>query len=247
VPRLRSGLLAAWNSAWLVGRVGPDEVVDACTGADAPHLVDGLGLDVLPLRELLVTWRRTGSPVRAVLPVPGDVRGLPGPPEFRAAAIEAGEAVCGVGLAAVPHVVDHAPSSAPTTVRWQTFATEGLPPDPLQLNEAQYDLTTAIRESATALAAADVAAGGRDVGEALAKARRAGERLDLPPGFPPSAVALLAQAERLQAVLELAGQDPVGGAIDRTGMLTRAESLRPLGSAVRRARMAAYNGGTPVG
>src|SRR3954468_1051940 len=71
--------------------------------------------------------------------------------------------------------------------------------------------------------------------------RRAGERLTLPPGFPPRAVALVAQAERLQAVLDLALADPAGGAIDRMGMAARASALRPLATAVRRARVAGYN------
>jgi hypothetical protein len=56
-------------------------------------------------------------------------------------------------------------------------------------------------------------------------------------------VALLSQADRLQAVLDLALADPIGGAVDRAGMAARAEALRPLATAVRRARMAAYNAG----
>jgi hypothetical protein len=71
--------------------------------------------------------------------------------------------------------------------------------------------------------------------------RRAGEQLNLPPGFPARAVALIAQAERLQAVLDLAARDPTGGAIDRTGISARLGALRPLATAVRRARLAGYN------
>ena len=55
----------------------------------------------------------------------------------------------------------------------------------------------AIRDSARALLAADVSGASGEVGEALAHARRAGERLDLPSGYPSRAVALLAQAERM--------------------------------------------------
>jgi hypothetical protein len=54
-------------------------------------------------------------------------------------------------------------------------------------------------------------------------------------------VALLAQAERLQAVLDLALSDPAGGAIDRMGMAARTSALTPLATAVRRARLAGYN------
>jgi hypothetical protein len=244
VTRLRSGALAAWCGAWLHGHCGPDEVVDAVTESDAPHQVGGLpghDTELVSLHAVLRAWRSTGAPIRLVLPVAGDVRGVPGPAPFRSAALETGEAVCGGGVGVVPQVIDYSPSSAPTTVLWQAFAIDPVPPDPLQVGEAQHDLTTAIRESATALSAADVAGWVEDIADALHDARRAGEQLNLPPSFPSRAVALLAQAERLQAVLDLAEQDPTGGAIDRTGIAARAAGLRPLATAVRRARLAGYN------
>jgi hypothetical protein len=198
-------------------------------------------LELAPLREVLVAWRRGGGTVRLVLPVAGDVRGLPGPAQFRSAALEQGEAAAGCGLGVVPEVVDYAPSSAPPTVLWQAFATEPAPVDFVSVADAQYELTTAIRESASALSAADVAGWIDDIADTLHDARHAGERLNLPPGFPPRAVALLAQAERLQAVLDLAFTDPTGGAIDRTGIAARTAALKPLATAVRRARVAGYN------
>jgi hypothetical protein len=237
----RSGRLAAWSAAYFAGRVSLDQVVDAVSEDDAPHRVSGLAFDGAPLHELLATWRRGGAAVRAVLPVAGDVRGVPGPAAFRAAALEQGEAVLGPGLGIVPEIIDHYPSSAPTSVTWQVFAVEPVPADHISVADAQYDLTTAIRESASALSAADVAGGVDDIAEALADARRAGEHLHLPPGHPTRAVALLAQAERLQAVLELAFSDPAGGAIDRMGMAARTSALKPLATAVRRARLAGYN------
>jgi hypothetical protein len=248
MSRRRCGPLAAWTGAWLAGACGADDVIAAVTGADAPHLVGGLaGFDPEPvgLAELLIAWRhgqrRGHSSVRLVAPVAGDVRGLPGPAAFRSAALEAGEAVCGPGVGVVAQVIDHFPSSAPTSVMCQAFAVEASPPDHQQLSEAQYDLTTAIRESATALSAADVAGWVDDVAADLHDARRAGEILNLPPDFPSRAVGLISQAERLQAVLDLAATDPTGGAIDRTGIAARAEGLRPLATAVRRARLAGYN------
>jgi hypothetical protein len=238
---LRSGVLAAWMSAWFAGDVGPDEVVDATTGDDAAHQVAGLGLDLVALRDVLVTWRRAHQPVRLVLPVPGDLRGVPGPGEFRSAALDAGEAVCSGELALVPEITDYYPSSAPTSVVWHAHVIEPAPPDYAQLAEVAYELGQAIREAATALRAADVAGSAGDVADALHDARRAGEHLNLPPGFPSRAVALLAQAERMHAVLDLAAADPEGGAIDRFGMSARASALRPLEVAVRRARLAGYN------
>ncbi len=246
MSRLRSGPLAAWTSSWLAGDASSDEVLRATAGADAPHQVSGLAEfdgEWVPLSEALIRWRRAGETVRLVLPVAGDVRGVPGPSEFRTAALEVGEAVHGGGLGLVPHVVEHAPSSAPPSVVWQAYHVDPAPPDFLAVSDAQHDLTIAIRDCASALSAADVAGGAEGVADDLGDARRAGERLNLPSGFPPRAVALLAQAERLQAVLDLAARDPMGGAIDRAGIASRAEALRPLRLAVRRARLAGYNAG----
>jgi len=244
VHHLRSGPLAAWSAAWLDGRVVSDEVLRATAGSDAPHQVGGLAdfdAELVPLSEVLLAWRRAGGPVRLVLPVAGDMRGLPGPAEFRSAALEAGEAVCGATVGIVPTVIEYAPSGAPTTVLWQAFEIADAPADFIAVADAQYELTTAIRESASALSAADVAGGIDDIAEVLHDARRAGENLNLPPGFPSRAVTLVAQSERLQVLLDLAAQDPTGGAIDRAGIAARGEALRPLATAVRRARLAGYN------
>jgi hypothetical protein len=236
----RCGPLAAWTAAWQRGVVGPDEVVDAVTGDDAPHLVRGLPEheDYVPLYEALGLWRRRGAAVRVMLPVPGDVRGLPGPSGFRGSALDAREAVGGAGIALVP---EYAPSSAPPTVAWHAFETDEPPYDEHLLGDAQFQLASAIRDAASEMAAADVPGWMDDFGPALRDARRAGETVNVPPGHPPRAVALLAQAERLQAVLDIAALDPVGGAYDRTGISARRDALRPLEVAVRRALLAGYN------
>lgn len=239
---VRSGALATWSRAWLVGRVGFDQVVDAVAGADAPHGVEAMADgDLASLLDVLVAWRRGGGSPRLLLPVAGDIRGVPGPNEFRGAALDAGEAVVSAGLGLVPEITSYEPSSAPSSVIWFAYPTDALPLDHLDVGEAQYELTTAIRDSASALAAADVAGGLADVAGTLRDARRAGEFLNLPPDYPSRAVALLAQAERLQAVLDLALADPAGGAVDQAGMARRADALRPLATAVRRGRLAGYN------
>ncbi|MEO9139391.1 MAG: hypothetical protein ABI345_10035 [Jatrophihabitans sp.] len=239
---LRSGALAAWARAWSAGVVSLDDVIDAATAGDAPHLVSGLvGADLVTLQDLLVAWRASGATIRCSLPDAGDVRGLPAPAGFRAAALDAGEAVVAGALSVVPEVIDFSPSSAPPAVIWRVHATEQAPPDHQSVSDAQYDLTTAIRESASALAAADVGRWRDGLGGGLSGARRAGENINLPASYPPRAVALLAQSERLQAVLDLAMDDPLGGAVDRYGADARSAALRPLATAVRRARLAAYN------
>ncbi|TAM90305.1 MAG: hypothetical protein EPN43_05925 [Jatrophihabitans sp.] len=234
---LRSGALAVWTSAWLAGNCAPDDVLTAATGSDAPHAVAGAD----SLLDVLAGWRRAGEPVRLVLPVPGDVRGVPNEASFRAAALDAAEAVVGAGLALVPEVVDRHPSSAPTSVTWRAFAVPPTPVDHLDPAEAQSELAAAIRDAASALTAAAVGGAEAGIAEALHDARHAGERLHLPPGHPPRAVALLAQAHRMRAVLDLTARDPVGGAVDRFGMSARDAALRPLATATRRALLAGYN------
>jgi hypothetical protein len=54
-------------------------------------------------------------------------------------------------------------------------------------------------------------------------------------------VRLLAQADRLAAVLDLAAADAPGGSVTSAETRARDEALRPVATAVRRARLAAYN------
>ena len=240
---MRSGPFAAWVSAWLAGKASPDEVLLAVTGHDAPHRVRGVAAsdDLVPLSRVLIEWRATAPAVRLVLPVPGDVRGLPGPAAFRRAAIEAGEALFGGGLGLVPNVQEHAPSSAPPTVVWQAYEVTEAAPDFYSVAEAQHELTAAVRETASALTATQLTGSMRDVRDALGRARWAGVRLNLPPGHPAGAVRLVAQAQRLRAVVALAQQDPTGGAVGAAGITARSEALRGLATAVRRALIAGYN------
>jgi hypothetical protein len=243
VSRLRSGTFAAWCCAWLDGAAASDDVLQAVTGDDAPHVVEGLpgSADPAPLSEVLFVLRRTGARPRVILPAPGDLRGVPTGDEFRVASLDAGEAVAAGSLGLVPDIVDYTPSSAPTSVTWHAYAVQPVVPDHIGLADAGQDLTTAVRDCTAALTAADVSGASADIGEALQLARRAGERLVLPPSFPPRAVALLARAEQLHDVLELAFAEPFGGAVDRFSASARDASLRPLATAVRRARLAGYN------
>ena len=274
MSRVRSGLLAAWSSAWLAGEVGYDEVIDAVTGDDQPHRVVGLvdAVDVhpaatvdpvtlagpsgpgqeppdafgqpgVPLGWLLAALRdRWSTAPRLVLPVPGDPRGLPGPGPFTDAALQAGEAVLGDGLGVVPTITRHgsAVGSATISVRWTVFPTGDPSPDPITVAEAERALGAAIREATSALLVADVASWRPEIGERVARTRRPSDPR-LPPRCPPRAVRLLAQADRLADVLDLADADAPGGAVTGAQALARDEALRPLRTAVRRARIAAYN------
>jgi hypothetical protein len=243
---LRSGLLAAWGTAFLDGRTAYDLALDHVVGGDEPHRVVGLpgSTDDVPLGWALTAWRDLGvRALRLVLPVPGDPRGLPPPGAFATAAMAAGQGVLGGGLGLVPEVTRHgsAVGSATYAVCWRAYP--GLPepaPDPLAVPEAEYDLTGALREAASTLTAVDVASWRPELADDLARLRRA-TTPPLPPGYPPRAVRLLAQADRLAAVLELAEADAPGGALSAGAAAQRADALRPLWTAVRRARLAAYN------
>jgi hypothetical protein len=237
VTRLLCGPLAAWAGAWLNGTAAFDDVLTAASLGTPAGPVSALG-------EILIAWRQAQAQVRVVLPVPGDVRGLPGPAAFRNAALEIGQAVVGIGpetaIGAVPQFIDHRPSSAPLSVAWQRFPLDPPVTDYVSVTDAQYELTEAIRECASTLARLQLGAvgGDNDLPGELGAARRAGERINLPAGFPAAAVSLIAQAERMAAVLALADATVGPGGPER-----RTEVLAPLVIAVRRARLAGYNAG----
>jgi hypothetical protein len=241
---VRAGVLAAWTSAWLAGEAAYDDVVARVTGDDEPHRVTGLpgAAGETPLGWALPVLReRSPDGVRAVLPVAGDPRGLPGPGPFTTAALEAGEAVVGRGLGLVPRVTEHGSVADRTcSVLWTAYEVVEPAPDPLTVPEAEHELTAATRDAASALAALDVASWRPEVADELARVRR-GVTPELPPGHDARAVRLLASADRLAAVLDLAGADAPGGAVTGAEARARDDALRPLATAVRRARQAAYN------
>ena len=263
-----SATLALWANAWLDGAVAFDDVLDAVTQGAESHLVIDLpasqnashgrgdgsaGLDredsrpePARLGAVLIAWRAAGGPIQACLPVPGDVRGTPTSRPFRAAALDAGQGVFGGGIGLVPGRPTQSPSSAPPVTVWRAFPVDPAVPDPLQLSEAEHDLAVAVRETATLLRDRDLTGGRRPDARELERVRRASEGLRLPTGFPPRAAALLASAERLQAMVSLATQDVHGGAIDRGGVEARADALSQLATTVRRARLAGYNAARPL-
>jgi hypothetical protein len=237
-----SARLAVWTTAWLEGRAGFDDVLDAMARSGHRHLLVTDGEPEQPLGAALFDWRRAGvSGVRVVLPAAGDARGLPGPLEFGRAAIAAGEAAYGGPLGLVPTADAATASSAAPLVRWHASPIGPPAPDPLSLADATHDLAVAMRETASLFTAGQLSGASSEVSQALSRARRAGEQLDLPPGFPSPATALAAQAERLAEMLDIARADHRGGAVDRQGMGTRDDALRALVGVVRRARQAAYN------
>lgn len=253
--RVDAGRLVAWSSAWLAGLVSYDDALAAVT-RDRLHQVSGLAdhPDPVPLGWALTELRATGAAaVRLVLPVPGDLTGLPGPEGLRRAALTSTAAAVAAaqdaGLALVPRREEHGNETEGQTVSiaWTAFATEPLPGLVyLPLAEADHDLSTALRESTESLLTLDVARWRPELAEAITDLRRTArsgrdEGSWLPTGYPARARLLLSRAAQLGRVVELATADDPGASITTGEVNGRRAALASLERAVRRARLAAYN------
>ncbi len=247
----RSATLTGWGNSWLAGIVGLDDVmthVHASLGDHpAPHTLGGEPL-VLGLGKLRVAGAQR---LRLVLPVPGDPAGLPGPPALNRDAIDAGEAILVVGptppLALVPRVVTHGSAVEGTleSVHWELSTAACNPAPTAGLRAAELELADAIRTTTATLVDLDIA-GARP--EVLAVLRDRGHHPPtptLPPGYPPSAHALLARAARLAGLLDLAARDD-GAARSAAEVTHRAAALRGLHAAVRRAYEATFDAIDPT-
>ncbi len=240
MPDFPAGRFAAWATAWLAGRVSYDEALDALT-ADAAHSVVGLPGEEngAALGAALSALRGLGEQrFRLVLPVPGDVAGLPPVPALTAGALRAGQAVVGDRLALVP---ERAGAEALT---WTVVPLDGArtaPPVEGSLRSAAGALDLAVRDAARTLADLDLARWHPEVPALLAELGRPASGMRLPPDHDPVAVQVLARAQRLAAVLELATADAPGAAVTSAQMSARADALRPLSTAVREAITAAFN------
>lgn len=236
-----AGRFAVWATAWLAGRVGYDEALDALLGETA-HRVTGLpDTDgAVPLGPALSALRGLGEDrFRLVLPVPGDVRGLPRAAGLAALALESGQAAVGERLAFVPEPI------GPEVVGWTAVDLAGAPPAPPPaegtLRSAAGALDLAVRDAARTLAGLDLARWHPEVPALLAGLSKPATAPGLPADHDPLAVSVLARAQRLAAVLDLAMADAPGGAVTHAQATARDGALRPLADAVREATVAAYN------
>ena len=235
-----AGRFAVWATAWLAGRASYDTALDAIHG-DAAHRVSGLPdiPEAVPLGSALTALRGLGERrFRLVLPVPGDVRGLPPVPGLAPLAVEAGQAAVGDRLALVPEGL------GPEVVQWTAFPLDCTPPGPPvegTLRAVSGALDLAVADAARTLAGLDLARWNPEVPALLAGLAKPAPAPDLPPGHDPLAVSVLGRAQRLAAVLDLAMADAPGAAVNHSQAAARDEALRPLSTAVREAITAAYN------
>jgi hypothetical protein len=236
-----AGRFAVWSTAWLTGRTSYDEALDALLG-DTAHRVSGLPSteQAVPLGWALTALRGLGeSRFRLVLPVPGDVRGLPRVPGLSALALEAGQAAVGDRLVVVPEVI------GPEAVAWTAFevcgSPQAAPPVEGTLRAVSGQLDLAVGDAARTLASLDLARWHPEVPALLAGLAKPAPAPGLPPDTEPLALSVLGRAQRLAKVLDLAMADAPGGAVNHAQAAARDDALRPLADAVREATVAAYN------
>jgi len=236
-----AGRFAVWATAWLSGRTSYDEALDALLGETA-HRVTGLpGTDeAVPLGWALTALRGLGERrFRLVLPVPGDVRGLPRVPGLAGLALESGQAAVGEALVLVPEEI------GPEAIAWTAFPLDGVPPAPPapegNLRTVSGELDLAVADAARTLARLDLARWHPEVPSLLAGLAKPSRLAGLPADHDPVALTVLARASRLAQVLDLAMADAPGGAVTHSQAAARDDALRPLAQAVREATVAAYN------
>ncbi|MGK5113780.1 MULTISPECIES: hypothetical protein [unclassified Geodermatophilus] len=236
-----AGRFAVWATAWLTGRASYDDALDALLGTTA-HRVSGLpgAQEAVPLGWALTTLRGLGERrFRLVLPVPGDVRGVPRVPGLPELALEAGQAAVGERLALVPEPVGS------EVVQWTAVDLAGAPPVPPPvegtLRAVSGGLDLAVSDAARTLVDLDLARWHPEVPALLAGLAKPAHVPGMPPGSDPLALSVLARAQRLARVLDLALTDAPGGAVTTGQAAARDDALRPLSDAVREAITAAYN------
>lgn len=245
-----SATLTVWASAWLHGCAAPDAVIDGLhtwAGLHEVVAVDATTAQQLDLPApgevptsvvgLLAAARRAGAGVgQLLLPVPGDVRGLPPEGPLTPAALDSGEVALftGAELAAVPNAV------ADGVLRWTVFADGPFPSAPAPaLADAEHGLRGAVRQAATTLVELGVARHRPGVRAEIAEALEHRVRPPWPEGTPPRALRVLEQADEVEAILRAADTDSLGGAVSASVASARSAVLRPLFTAVREARRSA--------
>lgn len=245
-----SATLTVWASAWLHGSAAPDAVIDGLHTWAGLHEV--VAADEAAARQLdlpapgavptsvvglLAVARRAGAGAgQLLLPVPGDVRGLPPEGPLAAESLRSGEVAVftGAELAVVPNAV------ADGVLRWTVFLAGPLPPAPEPaLVDAEHGLRGAVRQAATTLVELDVARHRPGVRAEIAETLEHRVRPPWPEGTPARALRVLEQADEVEAILRVADTDNLGGAVSASVAAARSAALQPLFTAVREARRSA--------
>ncbi len=266
--------LSVWTNAWLAGHAAPDDVLDALSDWAPAHSVlaydavaagrtglpwpdvDAAGAMSLLQTVRTVAGRRADGPwpgraaINVVLPVPGDVRGLPVRTQFQSDALDAGEAVLvsapdGAGIGLVPAFVDDSEVGvlvAGPALSWSVYSLPATPvADHMELGEAEYAMRSAVRSAAEALDGLRLDAGGEDPRALVEEVLEAGSRHRIPDHAPVRALRVLSTAAHVDAIVT------VGSGLASIGSQSSSEigiadtAMKPLISVVRSARLAAVS------
>lgn len=251
----RSALLCAWGGAALRGDVSIARAARVVQGDDEPHTVhladDPLVRASDDLTELLAAIRAGGATgLRLVLPVPGDLTGLAGPPAVNAEAVEVGECVLTVGgppLALVPLVEEFGSVHEPGhLVTW--WVHDASPPAPPTAGLSDVDrqlrdvLVRATRQlGELGLADSSLTRSGSELLDRLTAVRHGrGPSTVMPDGVPPRSLRTLDLAWRLSSIVDLAAEDD-GGAVSGWEATRRRHALQEVATVARHAVVAALN------
>lgn len=260
-----SATLTVWAGSWLAGSSAPDDVLEAlhawaprhtiaagdpATGGrtDLPWSYRGNQTDtgvMALLKVIRETMAAPGAQLRLVLPVPGDVRGLPAGTAFAADAVDAEEGLLigapgaeGTGL--IPQWADD------DTLQWTVYSTPipQVSGPEMSLGEAEYTMREAVRDAAdalmklhtTALGAAD-----SDPRELIEAELADYSRHDYPESIPLRARRILDTADHVAAILTVAQREPASAPTSSSAIVTQETLLRPLWDAIRAARLVAVH------
>ncbi len=265
--------LSVWANAWLAGAAAPDDVLDALslwapthsvtaydsvaatrTGLPWPDLNDTGAVSLLQTLRTAADPAANGPPIGVVLPVPGDVRGLPAGTQFQRDALTAGEAMIVAGdpsaaIGLVPEFeydeVDDASELEPDpcALSWTVYSVPGAAPaEVLDLGEAEYALRSAVRSAADALGALRAGAADADIEDPrglVEQVLESGRQHRVPDHAPTRALRVLENAAHVDAIITVSsGLIPIGMHSSAEVQIA-SDALRPLTAVVRSARMAA--------
>jgi hypothetical protein len=266
--------LSVWANAWLAGVAAPDDVLDALSQWAPRHSVTAYdsvaaGRTGLPWPDLndagavslLQTLRTAAGPpgstpsIGVVLPVPGDVRGLPAGTQFQRDAVTAGEAIivardqfAAIGL--VPEFdydddIEDESEFEPElcALSWTVYSVPDAPTvEYIDLGDAEYALRSAVRSAAEALGALRVGAAGADVADPrglVEQVLESGRQHRIPDHAPTRAMRVLENAAHVDAIITVSSGLIPSGLQSSSEVQIASDALRPLSGVVRSARMAA--------
>ena len=267
--------LSVWSNAWLAGHAAPDDVLDALSAWAPIHSVTAYDavaagrtglpwpdVDSAGAMSLLQTVRTAAGPrmemsssarpaIDLVLPVPGDVRGLPAGTQFQRDSLDVGEAIVvrapvgeAIGLVPAFECNDEDDADIPeiTVLSWSVYSLPGGPaPDHLDLGDAEYALRSAVRSAAEALGRLQPVPGCEDPRTLVEELLQAGSLHRIPDHAPDRALRVLSTAAHVDAITAVSsGPTPIATQSASQEQIADA-AIRPLATVVRAARTAAVS------